>query len=112
MNATVKACRFGDRPSPRTSAFCINPYPSRHVCLIIIIDINDSDSGGSDNVGSDVAHMKYVALCHIFISYPLDSVLMTMHMAKCTTAKRVFFVCYKDFLFDVFMQVDVESIKR
>lgn len=35
----------------------------------------------------NVAHMKHIALCHIFISY---SVLMTMHMVKCTTGSILF----------------------
>lgn len=31
---------------------------------------------------SDVANMKYVAFCHIFLRYSIDSVLRTMHMVK------------------------------
>ena len=42
--------------------------------------------------GLDVAQMKHIALSHIFISYSLDSLSMTMHLVTCTTEKFLFFV--------------------
>lgn len=50
---------------------------------------------------TNVAHIKHVDLCHIFISYSLDSVSITMHMVKCT--KPILFVL-KSFWCYVLMQ--------
>lgn len=64
-----------------------SPRFSLYFCSIILIDLYDSGTSGSGIFNSDVAHMKTIALCHIFIDYSLESVLMTMHMVKCTTKK-------------------------
>lgn len=47
--------------------------------------------------------MNYVALCHIFISFSLDSVLMTMHMVQCVSVR---------FYLVLSCEVDIRTVKQ